>query len=98
MTLLAEIKGCSDREYFQDDEIGQLLNSLIRMLKYQPFRMFAYGFLTDGNRFLFVRCTTCIEADFKFEYSSMFRGKFAWQVITMSYKNCYLFSNSLLLP
>jgi len=94
-TLVGEVKGCSDGEYFPNDEVGQLVDSLIRMLKYQPFRMFGFGFLTDGNRFQFFRCTTCNEDDFEFEYSSMYRGKYAWQVITMSDKNCYYFNNSL---
>lgn len=79
VTLLGEVKGCKNQDNFPDSEIGQLLDSLSRMMRHQPFRMFAFGFLTDGNRFLFVRCYKYEEEE-KFEHSSIFRGKIAWQV------------------
>ncbi len=84
-TMLGQVTGYKNRGYFSDSEIGQLLDDFMRLLKHQPFRLIAFGFLTDGNRFLFVRCTKCGDQaeDVVFKHSSIFLGQAGWQVISL---------------
>ncbi len=84
-TMLGQVTGYKDQYYFSDSEIGQLLDDFMRLLKHQPFRLIAFGFLTDGNRFLFVRCTKYGDQaeDVVFKHSSIFLGQAGWQVTSL---------------
>lgn len=82
IVLLGEVRpgGTGD---FSDDEIGQVTDGLRRLLDKQPFRTIAIGFLTDGNRFFFVRCTGCANDDNDYEYSAVYLGCRGWQVCVL---------------
>ena len=80
-TLLGEVTFGGNGE-FPNSSIGQVTDAMARLMKLQPFRLMLIGFLTDGRRFLFLRCTKqqqqvgCV-----FAHSSVYTGMHAWQVL-----------------
>ena len=80
VTILGEVKGYTGRDYFTATEIGQLTDGMRRLMKLQPFRRSMIGFLTDGSRFVFVRCEKRYPDEFRFQHSSVFHKQHGWQV------------------
>lgn len=79
ITMVGEVTG-GGHDDFADEDIGQLIDVTVCVMKSQPFRRFMLSFLTDGRRIQFFRCVRN-HAQYKFEYSSAFEKKPAWQVI-----------------
>jgi hypothetical protein len=67
---------------FTKAEQGNLLHLLMRVIMQQPLRRSLIGFLTDGRRFLFVRCTRNEQARLghTFEASVEYAGVAGWRV------------------
>jgi hypothetical protein len=88
IVMQGEVKRCQ-RGMFPDEEIGQLTDGLKRLLDKQPFRSAVIGFLTDGNRFYFIRCTRYKDDGRDvYETSSIFKEMKGWQVINVFLKYC----------
>lgn len=79
VTMLGEVTDNMSGD-FEDDEVGKLIRNLMRLLHRQMFRTSAMGFLTDGNRFMFVRGFRDVDENLQFELSRMFKGTDGWQV------------------
>ncbi len=88
ITMLGEVKGGGIDE-FPLNEVGQLVDGLKRLMDIQPFRTKSIGFLTDGRRFLFLRCERR-ETYFHFDHSSIFEDKTGWQVKTNIIKSVFV--------
>lgn len=81
ISISGEVKGGGEGN-FPPDEIGQLTDGMKRIMNVQPFRSEMTSFLTDGNRFLFVRIRRT-EDGYQFQYSSIYSKKNGWQVMTL---------------
>ena len=90
VTLLGQVKGRHGEGDFPDEDVGQLTDGMQRLMGLQPFRHFMIGFLTDGYRFLFVKCERMGEDNFQFQRSSIFNEEEGWEVCicigSMSYR------------
>eukprot|EP01033_Poteriospumella_lacustris_P006178 gene6179-4438_t len=79
VTMVGEVTD-HRRGDFADEEVGQLIRSLMRLMHRQLFRPTVIGFLTDGNRFLFVRgVRNSDDGNLLFDTSRTFRGSDGWQ-------------------
>lgn len=79
VTMLGEVKGRGSGD-FPDDEVGQLIRGITRLLHCQMFRATSIGFLTDGSRFMFARGVRQRGGYLTFDTSRIFNGADGWQV------------------
>lgn len=94
VTMLGEVKGTRSGD-FRDDEVGQLIGGLMRLLRRPLFRATLIGFLTDGNRFMFVRGVCQRDGDIRFGTSRIFKGTDGWQVSVNIHYHRYTLSSSM---
>jgi hypothetical protein len=84
ITFLGDVKYADkgSGSHFEPKAKGYIFDFLLELMRHQPYRPFAYGFLTDSRRFQFFKIEKSLET-FKFKESSVMigRNKFiGWQV------------------
>jgi hypothetical protein len=79
-------RGRVDDTDFEDDDIGELINSNIELLRQQPYRLFTIAVLSDGVRFVFFKVsrTGPHRDDFVVQRSTLYRNMRGWAVRLIS--------------
>lgn len=68
------------RSDFSDDEVGQVIDTNMELLRQQPYREFTLSVLSDGYRFVFFKIYHRGHEQFEVHQSSTFLGMDGWSV------------------